>query len=199
MSKVVAFSGGCFSGKTTTINALKDKLEGRGKKVVVLDELIRKYATKPIDEIRKNPSEYLALQCRIIRGKMTQELKAFADTSDTIYLADRSIFDSLFYLTHCVDKSQLSDKDMLKFYDLYNEVASYIENKVNYSYIIMFHPLQNAKTNDAFRPRLLSEASNYEYENIKLYVEGYSCRDIIHYVNLNNANQDVVDYISESL
>ena len=65
MSRVIAFSGGCFSGKTTTMKFVKEQLISAGYKVTVLDEIIRTVTDKPIDEIRKNPSAYLDLQKKI--------------------------------------------------------------------------------------------------------------------------------------
>ena len=114
MSKVIAFSGGCFSGKTTTMNEVKAYLEDAGYKVVVLGELIRTATSKPIDVIRKDPTAYLRLQEKIIRSKIEQENKALEDDSNTVYLADRAITDSLFYLQNYVDKSGLSDEEFVR-------------------------------------------------------------------------------------
>lgn len=168
MSRVIAFSGGCFSGKTTAVFVVKSYLENAGYKVVVLDELIRTATDKPIDEIRKNPAEYLKLQETIIRGKIEQEIKAFTDTSDVVYLADRAITDSLFYLQNYVDKSSLSDEEIIRFCNLHKDViqhANYAFSDFGYFSVIEFKPLYGENT-DKFRPKHIDHSKEYEHEAI---------------------------------
>ena len=169
MSRVIAFSGGCFSGKTTAAFVIKTYLENAGYKVVVLDELIRTATDKPIDEIRKNPAEYLKLQETIIRGKIEQEIKAFADTSDVVYLADRAITDSLFYLQNYVDKSSLNDEEIIRFCNLHKDViqhAKYAFSDDGYFSVIEFKPLCGENT-DKFRPKHIDHSKEYEHDAIR--------------------------------
>lgn len=172
MSKVIAFSGGCFSGKTKTMNEVKAYLEGAGYKVVVLDELIRTATDKPIDEIRKDPTAYLRLQEKIIRSKIEQENKALEDDSNTIYLADRAITDSLFYLQNYVDKSGLSDEDIVAYCKLHKEVVEHA-NKVfgikrpKYFVVLEFSPI-DGKSNDQFRPKHIDCSKEYEHDAISI-------------------------------
>ena len=74
MSKIIAFSGGCCSGKTTTLQALAKELEAHGRKVVILHENIRVFidalGLKSIDEARENPETYLRIQNKAIREKI---------------------------------------------------------------------------------------------------------------------------------
>lgn len=190
MSKVIAFSGGCFSGKTTAAFVIKSYLENAGYKVVVLDELIRTATDKPIDEIRKNPAEYLKLQETIIRGKIEQEIKAFADTSDVVYLADRAITDSLFYLQNYVDKSSLNDEEIIRFCNLHKDViqhAKYAFSDFGYLSVIEFKPLRGENT-DKFRPKHIDHSKEYEHDAIRtlnLSFQSYSSVPFIKYVDMN--------------
>lgn len=169
MSKVIAFSGGCFSGKTTTINEVKSYLEDAGYRVVVLGELIRTATNKPIDVIRKDPTAYLRLQEKIIRSKIEQENKALKDNSNTVYLADRAITDSLFYLQNYVDKSGLSDEDTVAYCKLHKEVITHLDtlfDAKNFS-IIEFSPIDGT-SNDPFRPKHVDYSKEYEHDAISI-------------------------------
>lgn len=187
MSKVIAFSGGCFSGKTTTMNKVKVYLEDAGYKVVVLGELIRTATNKPIDVIRKDPIAYLHLQEKIIRSKIEQENKALEDNSDTIYLADRAITDSLFYLQNYVDKSNLSYKDIIAYCKLHKEVIEHA-NKVfgikepKYFMVLEFSPIIG-KSNDKFRPKHIDYSKKYEHDAICILNNSFATQIIR--VNLN--------------
>lgn len=180
MSKVITFSGGCFSGKTTTMNAVKAYLEDAGYKVVVLGELIRTATDKPIDEIRKDPTAYLHLQEKIIRSKIEQENKALEDNSDTVYLADRAITDSLFYLQNYVDKSGLSDDGMIAYCKLHKEVIEHA-NKVfgikepKYFAVIEFSPI-HGQSNDKYRPKHIDFSKEYEYDAIRILNNSFATR-----------------------
>ena len=196
MSKVIAFSGGCFSGKTTAAFVVKSYIENAGYKVVVLDELIRTATDKPIDEIRKNPSDYLKLQETIIRGKIEQEIKAFADTSKVVYLADRAISDSLFYLQNYVDKSSLNDEEIIRFCNLHRDVmqhAKYAFGDFGYLSVIEFKPLRGENT-DKFRPKHIDYSKEYEHDAIRALNRSfqlYSSVPFIKYVDMNV--EDVYD------
>ena len=197
MSKVIAFSGGVYSGKTTTLYALKEALEKNGKKVVMLNELIRITTDMPIDLLRQEPSKYLAVQQEIIAKKMEQEQLAFNDKSDTIYLLDRSIYDSLFYLCNYVDTCRLTESELEAFYKLHSKVvlfASYAALK--YDSVYLFYPLYNKEENDKFRPRLLNDASLYEYNSIRTLVKYSKCdkENTFKYfeVDLNRINAEQV-------
>ena len=61
MSKVIAFSGGCFSGKTSAIQLVKDDFIAKGLTCVVIEELIRDYKIKSIDDLRSDPNAYFEI------------------------------------------------------------------------------------------------------------------------------------------
>lgn len=174
---VVAFSGGCFSGKTSTIKALKDILSSKGYNVVILDELIRNAIPNnlSIDAIRKYPFKYFALEKKIIREKILQEdYIKYNNTVDnnTIILVDRALTDSLFYYENFVKKDELKLELQKEFYDFHDylikKTHEHFENI--YDLIIQFKPLssEKAKANkDKFRPLSIHMSNKYEYECIK--------------------------------
>ena len=65
----IAFSGGCFSGKTSTMEALKFILEKEGYNVVIISEAMRETEVAKsgmsIDAIRQDANLYFKLQKEI--------------------------------------------------------------------------------------------------------------------------------------
>lgn len=175
MAKVIAFSGGCHSGKTTTLNKIADIFTARGLNVVIISELIRDVTRKPIDELRKDPSSYLNIQEQIISAKIEQEIKAFNDESDTVYLVDRAITDSLFYLQNYVDKSNLSELEIVRLCNLDFVARQHANDAFNRGYdaLVMFEPLDIIDNKDTYRPKLLQHLKDYEYQGILSLNESY--------------------------
>lgn len=173
-SKLIAFSGGCHSGKTTTINIVKKELESRGKKVIVLNELLRNVTDKPIDELRKDKEEYYRVQKKIISEKINQEKRAcqeiYEGRKDTVYFADRALSDSLFYLEHYVETSSFDDsllEDYIAF-DKYVFDEALLSFRRRYEYVIEFTPIQvKPDENDKYRPKRIDISQNFEYQSIK--------------------------------
>lgn len=164
---IIAFSGGCFSGKTSTMEALKSVLKKEGYKVVIISEAMRETGVAKsgmsIDAIRQDANLYFKLQKEIIQKKINQELAAFDSEDDTIYLFDRALTDSLFYYEFYLDKNKLDNKkEYFKFHEfLINKVCSNI-NQIDL--LIEFKPLNNRDINeDKMRPAYLKEASYSEY------------------------------------
>lgn len=192
MSTVIAFSGGCYSGKTTTIGVVKKALENAGYEVATLNELIRVATSKPIDELRKNPSEYLKLQEKIIREKIEQENKAFEDKSDKVYLIDRAITDSLFYLQNYVDKSALTEEEMIRYCELHKAVISHAKkafSQFGYSVVLEFMPIKGTNNTDKYRPKHITHSKEYEHDAISILNFNFMYRNItsasIFRINLN--------------
>lgn len=203
MSRVIAFSGGCFSGKTTTMKIVKEQLESAGYKVAVLDELIRTATDEPIDKIRKNPSAYLGLQEKVIVAKIQQERKAFEENSNVVYLADRAISDSLFYLQNYVDKSNLTPDEMTRFCTLHEYVVSHVKRafgEFGYYAVIEFKPL-NGKNTDKYRPDIINVSKVYEYDAISLLNQAFFWGAVpFKYVDLNKDSVcELVDSIKRLL
>lgn len=204
MAKLILFSGGCNSGKTTTLKAVAEKLQSLGHKVNILDELIRKETDKPIDELRKDAKAYLQLQDKIIRAKIEQEKVAIEDNrTDGIYLADRAVTDSLFYLENYVDKSQLDEEGIKLFCKLHNSVHEYLKRYFwRYSLVVDFQPLA-VREHDLFRPIHIDMMKDYEAIGIKhlnwYYSNGYKNQNImsidLNYIKIENAVDRIIKKI----
>lgn len=202
MATLILFSGGCNSGKTTTLKAVASKLRGLGYRVRILDEIIRKETDKPIDELRKDANAYLKLQDKIIREKIKQEKTAIEDNRGSdIYLADRAITDSLFYLENYVDKSQLDKEGLKLFCRLHSSVHEYLKRYFwRYSLVVEFQPVAVRET-DLFRPVHIDMMKNYESICIArlnyYYSKGYRKQNFmvadLNYMKLG----EVVDKIIE--
>ena len=173
----IAFSGGCFSGKTSTMEALKSILEKEGYNVVIISEAMRETeAAKSgmsIDTIRQDANLYFKLQKEIIQKKINQEFEAFNGKPDTIYLFDRAITDSLFYYEFYVDKGKLDNKEeYFKFHKYLLDKVSSTLNQVDL--LIEFKPLNNRDINaDKMRPAYLSSASYSEFACIFILNNNY--------------------------
>lgn len=168
MAKVIAFSGGCHSGKTTTINKVAEALEARGHKVIKLSELMREVTKIPIDELRKDPHKYLEVQEQIISAKINQECNAFNDTSRAIYLVDRAISDSIFYLENYIDKSSLNTTEIIRLCNLNFVARQHAMDAFNrgYDMLLEFEPLDIIDDSDKYRPHELEYLKDYEYQGI---------------------------------
>lgn len=173
----IAFSGGCFSGKTSTMEALKFILEKEGYNVVMISEAMRETeAAKSgmsIDAIRQDANLYFKLQKEIIQKKINQEFEAFNGEPNTIYLFDRAITDSLFYYEFYVDKGKLDNKEeYFKFHKYLLDKVSSTLNQVDL--LIEFKPLNNRDINaDKMRPAHLSSASHSEFACISILNNNY--------------------------
>lgn len=210
----IAFSGGCFSGKTSTMEALKSILEKEGYNVVIISEAMRETEVAKsgmsIDAIRQDANLYFKLQKEIIRKKINQEFEAFNGEPNTIYLFDRAITDSLFYYEFYVDKSKLDNKkDYFRFHKYLISKVSLMLNKIDL--LIEFKPLKNCNVNDdKMRPAYLEEASyleytcihrlNYTYRRINSglgYRLGFMSINLNNECN-NNCIEQIIDEIKET-
>ena len=202
MAKLILFSGGCNSGKTTTLKAVASKLQSLGYRVNILDEIIRKETDKPIDELRKDAKAYLELQDKIIRAKIEQEKAAIEDNrTDDIYLADRAVTDSLFYLESYVDKSRLDEEGLKLFCKLHSSVHEYLKHYFwRYSLVVEFQPVA-VREHDLFRPVHVDMMKNYECVGIArlnyCYSNGYKKQNFMA-ADLNHMKiEEVIDKIIE--
>lgn len=195
---VIAFSGGCFSGKTTTMEELEEALKAKGIKVVMLSELVRERYIGSIDKIRENPSMYLAFQNEVIRSKMDAEMKCL-NTDAQVVLVDRAITDSLFYLLFYVDKSKLTYRDMVSFMLLQSHVMSHIEYAwFNiYDLVVEFMPLNKQCDDTVYRPKHIEALKHIEYSAISM-LNSYASRGLegkCMAVDLNHESAD--DFIAD--
>lgn len=210
INKIIYFSGSSSSGKSTTINFIKEELNKKGfTNIIDYSEIIRnipEVKNKSIDELRKNSHEYLMIEDKIIREKIEQEKSAILDNnSDKIYLFDRCITDSLYYLISYTEKSKFIEND----YIIYSNLINHIIDHINFlkSCIIQFHtrfslleflPMDiNAQTED-MRPKNIEILKKSEYniisifnsyfENIRTYIKCDSD-------NFNYKINTFIDYI----
>lgn len=204
----ITFTGGCYSGKTTSINIIKQILEEKGKNVIMFNELIRNHNIGSIDDIRKNPNKYMELQDNIIRGKIDMEKSIKNDPSydsNTIVLIDRAVTDSLFYLTFYVYKNGLDEYHQEMFFNLFDYLNEYLDNiKSIYDYILEFKPIENKVEEDSFRPQNLNRMQRVEYEMIIKYNHRYFENIYFRYnyikIDLNKVNiNDMKQYWEEKL
>lgn len=171
----IAFSGGCCSGKTSTMQALKSILEKQGYKVVIFDEIIRQtkeaeYHDNDIEKLRENTVSYFKLQKKIIEQKVEQEKEAFNCKEPVIFLFDRALTDSLFYFEFYVNKSHLLGgslkQDYFAFHRwLYREV---MDSMYHLDMLVEFKPLLGVADSDTdtMRPNFLDIACYSEFLGI---------------------------------
>ena len=217
--KFIAFSGGCFSGKTTTMNLLKDKLVQNGIHVIVINENIRDFITScntTIEAIRKDANAYFHLQSEIITDKMAKELRVLGtkkynynqQSQDTVVLADRSMIDSLFYFLFYVDKNNLTPLSTRNYELFYKQINDWI-NDVAYAYIydliLMFEPLELKCNDSTFRPSTIDVLKHTENRMIRTLHDSYyqKCKNTnlaVLNIDLNKDSQEsVVNYIYNTI
>lgn len=197
MSKLIAFSGGCCSGKTSTIELVKEKLTAAGYNVKIISENMRELdvfkqnAGLTIDALRKDVSMYLSVQESIIPEKAKRELEASIDESDTIYLIDRALSDSIFYLQCYVNKSELSQSDVKRYYLLHNNAITLAQRAFTslYDIVLEFTPLSIVEK-DVFRPQAdLGYSNKFEYDAIHILNNYFCPKEKLIKVDLNTTKQ----------
>lgn len=204
MSAVIAFSGASNSGKTTLMNAMKKyciEQHGEGS-CMVLGEVIRK---EPVDinKIRQNPSEYLKKQIQWTGEKMRMERELLWIDKPRLVLIDRSLADSLFYISFYIDKSQLSKEELKQFALLYKEVNyALIEHTHRiYTYIFLPEPLTNI-VQDGYRYENLNILQDIEYNEImknnRIALRGYEGKLFMGFIDQwysNFEERDLAEWV----
>lgn len=211
ISKVIAFSGGCFAGKTTTIEYVKSKLLEDGFKVCVFNEVIRDSLDSlkmTIDQVRSMPKVYLDLQHDVIQKKIEHEAQAFEAMkqdkhfgahNETVYLFDRAITDSLFYYENYVDKSGLRSPELItKYVEFHSMLLAYVSPAFKlYDMVLEFSPINSLTDNDFYRPEGLGVIKYYEHACIHRLNKFYASQDIERddrtYVRVNLNEQSKID------
>lgn len=207
MAKLIAFSGGCHSGKTTILNLVADKLENVGMNVVKFNELAREKISfnetlTDIDAIRRHCLSYYNLQKEIVNAKMEQEVTAIMDESDTIYLADRALTDSLFYFQNYTSPWKFNKYGKTGFYKLWNALTEHLDKYFDeYEYVFEFKPIQIGQDNSAFdlyrpngtlTPKLMNAANQYEYYNIHMLNAHYNKGNVVELGTLDEKTCDTI-------
>lgn len=161
MNVSFAFSGPCNAGKTTLMHKIKERF---GSDIHIVGECIRERIGS-IDAVRNNTAEYFRLQQEVIAQKIRQEDEAKTKNGKLV-LIDRSLADSLFYLTFYVDIKDLNPT--LK--DEYARFVKYLTDvaraRKRYDVIFMMQPLP-VKVKDAMRPTDLAVTQTIEHQIIE--------------------------------
>lgn len=178
-SKLFAFSGAGHSGKSTAINRLKGLLQADGHHYQVLHELMRNQrGISDIDEIRRDSSKYLAVQSKIIREKIKQE--AEAAKSGVTTLVDRSIADSLYYLTSYTTKHKLNPTELDEYAALVRLIHDHAASGP-YAAVFVFRPLAITQV-DSFRPANLVKLQRAEFSCIRTLNRGlFEGQENVHF------------------
>lgn len=191
----LVFSGGCFSGKTSTIDKFKELL---GDHCITLDEIVRKKDISSIEDMRKDSRAYLRFQQEIISEKILQEVETENKNIGKVILIDRALSDSLFYLNFYVDKSQLQDEDFNFYSNLLTKVtnsAKYAFDNV-YDFILQFSPINKRCDDKVFRPLNINNLKHIEGKLISIYTKSFTKNKIVK-VDLNNNDDVFVKFITE--
>jgi AAA domain len=184
MGAVIAFSGGCFSGKTSTLNQIHEMYPNH---TVISDEVIRKeslFDFMSIEDIRKNNHLYLELQAKIIREKINQDLKLKKDNPGKVILLDRCLTDSLFYLTFYLDKSKLKFDEYELLQALIEEIKKSIA-EIDYSKVLFFKPIMGDCYDAKYRPKNINQMKYIERDMINIFNEAFIHADKLEVIDLN--------------
>lgn len=146
---IIGFAGSVGSGKTTIINKIHDRWPFD---TIVVSELMRKKKIVSIDRLRGNPEKYLDVQEEIIKRKIQEEMDWAAYCETKVVLFDRTLADSLFYLTHYLRMSDLKPKSQKRYSDLVSLVVDYLRNKAVYTHVFVCKPLKFINK-DRYRPK----------------------------------------------
>lgn len=163
MAKLIAFSGGCYSGKTTIMEEIVKEIEH----CETAGEIIRGVISESIDKVRADARGYLRLQFRIINSKIWDEWRHRLTNPCDLVLVDRSLADSMFYFTTYVNRSKLTLWDRVLYWGflMYLKAMTWCAMTFLYSKVILFTPLPTNNCDDTFfRPEQLD--NNEEYNGI---------------------------------
>lgn len=199
---VVAFSGGCCSGKTTTLNALKEQLENEGKKVLVFKADSHAYLAErntTIDAIRRRALDYLRFQEWICHEQANFENQILQDRyyDYDVILLDRSLFDCVFYTQYYIDLGNESlqlGMGLNRYYDLQLYLDKYLAKAVErvYSLVLFFEPITKPEgdTSTYTRPVGLDMLKYIESFGISKIVDHYCIPGFLNRINLNTIKQE---------
>lgn len=182
---LIAFSGGCFSGKTTTLKLLEKYLSNKGYPVEVIHERARELMPLQyngnIDLLRKNAKDYLKFEIDIISKKIQDEDNARTGESKKIYLIDRALSDSLFYLETYIDIKSLDLESAKAFTDFHKKLVNLLTRYLYlYNVVFEFEPIENSNNDDAFRPGNVDVIKHYEHNRIKRINDEFFVETVIY-------------------
>lgn len=166
MAVIIAFSGSSNSGKTTLINRIAARIPG----CHILGENIRDYLVDTsIDAVRANAWSYFELQRNVIRDKINRENAV--KHHDSVILVDRSLADSLWYLTHYTNTTGFSDDQLKEYTNFVQEVIAAAREFCRYDHIFFARPIQLIEKSQ-FRPTRLNITQQMESKMIETLTFG---------------------------
>lgn len=176
---VIALSGASHSGKTTFMENAQTLL---GKdNVVCISENIREMDVvkkEGIEKVRENPALYFLLQKEIITKKINQEIEASLKSKDKIILIDRSLADSIYYLTKYTEISKFPPELKKEYFSFLAHVQDRAQSTFAtiYNAIFIFPPLkkETQDEDDSFRQNVeyFDESQEAEFGQIVLLNQG---------------------------
>lgn len=186
MNVKVACVGPCHSGKTTLMRRIKTAWPHH---VHLVHENIRDRISN-IDDVRSNSVTYFKLQQEVIARKIAEEDETNKLDKKLIFI-DRSLADSLFYLTFYTDIRKFTPEQKREFSTLVNLVHAACSVK-RYDIIYMFSPLDISE-NDAMRPADLAVTQAIEHRMIEtLNVGLFTGHSRIVKINAKDGSEQVM-------
>lgn len=205
MKKLIAFSGGCHSGKTTLMNEVADVLKRAGVEVIVFKENAHKFLKKGgIDELRANPTEYLAFQQLVIQERINFEknvLKGLVGGKDAVILLDRPITDSLAYMFMYINVDSLNSVELKTYAKLVSDIEEHVTDYANYvnveSHIFALAPLKQSCSEEemTYRPKGINKVKAAEASVTKTLLYTYPQDDV--YINDLSAYDKLEDRVNK--
>ena len=161
-----------MGGKSTTMEMLAEKLKKKGYNVIIQKENVRPYLDKigkTIDEIRKDPVEYMRMQEYIINERRERDMAScYNDSENNVYLIDRTFADTLFYIEEYIDKSRFTEDELNEYIKMHDETMKTCEQLYcsGYDLVLEFIPIDfsgyNKNGDDPYRPKNVGVMNNYE-------------------------------------
>lgn len=190
MPFIVPFSGGCFSGKTTTMRDVQIILS-KEYNCRIVEEPIRRLKIASIDELRKRPSEYLKMQLKITPARINHELSLRETAMPAIFLVDRAIADSMFYPLFYLNTEELNNRELVKAKDLFSlmqKSAQFLYNGV-YNHVLFFKPMELACTDTKFRPTRIDVLKYIESDMILNLTRSFTGNFTVFNMNYQTAEE----------
>ncbi len=194
MTEVIGFSGCSCSGKSTTLQRVKEMLEENGYSVYVVPEVARDILReKSVDTLYvRRPGMYYEFEKTILLRHLTEINKGLANKADVV-LTDRTVFDVAAY---CILYGENLTEDEAK--ELFDVIDV---NVFVYEAIYIFEPIKNREEvyNDGVRS---SEAPPYLFNRLlEALMEdaGYTWWRIIGYDTVENRAKRIANLIEKEV
>ena len=194
MTVVIGFSGCSCSGKSTTLQRVRELLEQDGYSVHVVPEVARDILReKGVDTLYvRRPGIYYEFEKTILLRHLTEINKGLANKADVV-LTDRTVFDIAAYcILYGENLTENEAKELFDIIDL---------NVFVYEAIYIFEPVKNREKvyNDGVRS---SEVPPYLFNRLlRALMEdaGYTWWKIIEFDTVENRAKRIVNLIENEI